>query len=536
MPKWSYIICLAFSPLLLLSQEVSSKGRFSVAAGRGCAPFTVNITKLDTFGTVTRTYFYFEGASSSSDTTFTYQDVGTYEIVQIVGVDDLDDKTDTLQVEVMASLRPEIEITRCSNQEVAVQSIDSYYDSVRVYFSSTDSVTLMLSESASFAYSSNAPQLISTRGLFTNASNVCQTYLEEIVPLTALSTPEIVSASIKESCQGSYTLYLALDEFQSQVNYRILLDQTSTSTLFDGFLDTSRLVLGNIPFEVTDFCLRVETYDPCNDISNQSSSFCGTPSALSLSPFESLYSSYNGSGIFINLDSVSSGAFSIQRRFDGRDFEDRTSVSGSFTDPIGSTSRKYYYRINYIDSCGTVLYEAETHPPHIESKTISENVYQITFEPAENSLATSFTNSYSIGNTTERFSSEEFEIRLASENGVPNQFFYAESEYGSGEVIRSNTLQLRYKLIIYVPKAFTPNGDGLNDTLQFFGLPTSNTELKIYSKWGQLIYNSTDAESGWDGSSGGSRAPEGTYLYEIVFETTEGKMLRQKGTFALINK
>jgi len=84
MLRWIQIVLSVFLPLLLLGQELSSKGRFSVNAYRGCAPFTVKINKLDTFGTVTRTYFYFEGASSTEDTTFTYTEIGTYQIVQNV--------------------------------------------------------------------------------------------------------------------------------------------------------------------------------------------------------------------------------------------------------------------------------------------------------------------------------------------------------------------------------------------------------------------------------------------------------------------
>ena len=59
---------------------------------------TVNITEHDSFGNITRQYYYFEGAGITNDTTFTYQDPGVYQIVQVIGQDGVE-KTDTLFVE-----------------------------------------------------------------------------------------------------------------------------------------------------------------------------------------------------------------------------------------------------------------------------------------------------------------------------------------------------------------------------------------------------------------------------------------------------
>jgi gliding motility-associated-like protein len=71
--------------------------------------------------------------------------------------------------------------------------------------------------------------------------------------------------------------------------------------------------------------------------------------------------------------------------------------------------------------------------------------------------------------------------------------------------------------IIYVPNAFTPDGDGLNDC---FGVQTSNLDefsLKIYSRWGQLLYETADPAACWDGMAGGSAAPAGVYAWHIRY-------------------
>ncbi len=72
----------------------------------------------------------------------------------------------------------------------------------------------------------------------------------------------------------------------------------------------------------------------------------------------------------------------------------------------------------------------------------------------------------------------------------------------------------------YMPNAFTPNGDGLNDT--FRAVPKydyiSEYQLTIYNRWGQQIFECNDIDCGWDGTYQGNAAPNGVYIYRIVYE------------------
>ena len=518
MPRHLKIACCFLFPIALNAQQLSSKGRFSVEAAKGCAPFTVNITELDAFGAVTRTYFYVNGKSSSTDLTFTYNKAGIYKMVQVVGVDEIPDKTDTISIEAIAPQKPQVAFSRCSGLGISVKSNDIFYDSVRIYFTGTDSVSLANGAEASFNYSTDQPQTIVLKGLFNNATETCKTYTEEIIPADRLTTPQIVNASIKESCRDIYTLYLNINQFDPLTDYRISIKQPSTNVLFEGKPDSTIILIGDIPFEMRDFCILIETISPCTNTVVGANEFCGFPSSLSLSPFESLYTAYRDSSVYINIDQVSSGTFDVQRRLEGGNFERRALSVGSFKDPIGSLTRKYYYKIDYIDSCGGTLYSAKTNPPLISATKIEKNTHQIVFEKAVNSLSTASENSYFIGNSKEPVVAFDFDIQLSPEDGTDKQFLYSESTYSTGEVLKSNTLAFKYEFIIYAPNAFTPNGDGLNDKLEFFGISAKGVFLlRIYSRWGQLLYESTEIENGWDGSVSGSSAPDGTYLYEIVF-------------------
>jgi gliding motility-associated-like protein len=88
---------------------------------------------------------------------------------------------------------------------------------------------------------------------------------------------------------------------------------------------------------------------------------------------------------------------------------------------------------------------------------------------------------------------------------------------------------------IALPKAFTPNGDGLNDT---YGLsnPFVIDELVAFRIWdrnGGLMFETTDAFSGWDGNYKGQLANPGTYLYSVVY-ICEGEEKRQQGTVVVL--
>jgi len=102
--------------------------------------------------------------------------------------------------------------------------------------------------------------------------------------------------------------------------------------------------------------------------------------------------------------------------------------------------------------------------------------------------------------------------------------------------VYSNEVTTRFIYRIYVPTAFTPNNDGLNDRLEFFGLDNNSAEVSIFNRWGQQIHFTDNLSLGWNGFIIDEPAPEGSYTYEIKFTSPDGEELVQVGTFALIKK
>ncbi len=88
---------------------------------------------------------------------------------------------------------------------------------------------------------------------------------------------------------------------------------------------------------------------------------------------------------------------------------------------------------------------------------------------------------------------------------------------------------------IWLPDAFTPNGDGKNDIFRILGSlgRLQDVEFSIYNRWGQLIFHTTDKAQGWDGSFKGAEQLVGTYTYLLKYKIDTNAHTR-KGNFHLI--
>ena len=75
----------------------------------------------------------------------------------------------------------------------------------------------------------------------------------------------------------------------------------------------------------------------------------------------------------------------------------------------------------------------------------------------------------------------------------------------------SNTIEVNPNLYLYIPNAFTPNEDGLNDSFGALGYGVKDYHLIIYNRWGQLVFETQQDGVGWDGKVNGQT--QGTYVF-----------------------
>ncbi len=89
---------------------------------------------------------------------------------------------------------------------------------------------------------------------------------------------------------------------------------------------------------------------------------------------------------------------------------------------------------------------------------------------------------------------------------------------------------------ITMPNAFTPGGSGIDDV---FRIPPSTTQqirsFRVFNRWGQLLFSTTNSGGGWDGNFNGQPQPAGTYAWMIQYvDGMTNKPEMASGTVELI--
>lgn len=87
----------------------------------------------------------------------------------------------------------------------------------------------------------------------------------------------------------------------------------------------------------------------------------------------------------------------------------------------------------------------------------------------------------------------------------------------------------------YVPNAFSPNGDGLNDIFRAVPVGISTTEyFRIFNRYGELVFSTKEWLKGWDGNYKGKKAEMGNYIWMIKGIDRDGKVVERTGSIMLL--
>ncbi len=87
---------------------------------------------------------------------------------------------------------------------------------------------------------------------------------------------------------------------------------------------------------------------------------------------------------------------------------------------------------------------------------------------------------------------------------------------------------------VYIPNAFSPNGDGLNDILHVDGWEIEEMHLIVFDRWGQKIFESNDQGISWDGTFKGKLMPPDVYGYYLTVKCFDGDDFVEKGNVTLL--
>jgi gliding motility-associated-like protein len=87
---------------------------------------------------------------------------------------------------------------------------------------------------------------------------------------------------------------------------------------------------------------------------------------------------------------------------------------------------------------------------------------------------------------------------------------------------------------IYIPNAFSPNGDNENDVLYVRGELIASMIFRIFDRWGEMVFESRERNLGWDGTFRGRKLDPDVYDYYLEAECIDGENSIIKGNVTLL--
>ena len=108
-----------------------------------------------------------------------------------------------------------------------------------------------------------------------------------------------------------------------------------------------------------------------------------------------------------------------------------------------------------------------------------------------------------------------------------------ENSYGCKDTTQKS-VKINPVYVLYIPNAFTPDGDGINDWFFIEGYGITNLQTMIFDKWGELIYESQRLDAKWDGFYKGKKCLNDSYVYRIKAKDVFNKWHEYMGRITLL--
>jgi gliding motility-associated-like protein len=124
-----------------------------------------------------------------------------------------------------------------------------------------------------------------------------------------------------------------------------------------------------------------------------------------------------------------------------------------------------------------------------------------------------------------------------SDSGCYNVKLWVQNQSGNTDSV-THTVCIHGETNIFMPNAFTPNGDGVNDIFYVYGtfIPENKFEMSIYDYWGSLVFYSDDPYRGWNGAclQCTDMVQQGYYRIELIWFDTHNEKHTYRGAILLM--
>ncbi|HEX8514947.1 MAG TPA: PKD domain-containing protein [Bacteroidia bacterium] len=124
-----------------------------------------------------------------------------------------------------------------------------------------------------------------------------------------------------------------------------------------------------------------------------------------------------------------------------------------------------------------------------------------------------------------------------ADKGIYNVTLIAVSDEGCADTA-NREIEIKPLFTLYIPNAFTPDGNNTNDNFTAKGDEISEFKMMIFDRWGEMIYQTDDIQTGWDGraTNGSDIAQNGVYVYKIVVRDFESRYHDYTGHVTLLTQ
>jgi len=336
---------------------------------------------------------------------------------------------------------------------------------------------------------------------------------------------------------------------------RIIWDSESTDFLeYEIFKDTHSFVTVNTQSsrEYIDnnvscgalYCYWVEMHEN-NGLISRSDTICVTSSSAGVSePIININASVDGENVNVSWQppfTFPAKAYIPEKQVDIGVFEPLDTLADiSITDlDLAVNGKRYFYRVMVMDECdnvsdtsvlaGTLLLRLGN------DGLLTWPKYEGWYEGVSSYVLEKYDMGKQLILNIPMGQDTSFTDNPGSEN-LQGVFYRVQARPIDShlEPVYSNFVQIIYRSEVFFPNAFSPNGDDLNDFFTFEGRFIASGSIKIYSRWGELIFETSQIDVGWDGTINGHEASVGTYVYYAQLTDESGVQFVKTGEVVLI--
>ena len=123
---------------------------------------------------------------------------------------------------------------------------------------------------------------------------------------------------------------------------------------------------------------------------------------------------------------------------------------------------------------------------------------------------------------------------IASPYTGPNQYTITVTYNNGCTAVATINISVAGDPPVYVPNAFTPNGDNVNDRFMVYGEGIKTMQLMVFNRWGEKVFESDNQSDSWDGTFKGVMQPPGVYTYVVDLLYLNNRKRLKEGSITLI--